>query len=263
MIKFFLWQCLMGNSQTVEVKFMIKGHTHFGPDSHFSHIRKRYRRSDVFSAEDLKIIIRAPSATNNAAILNHTNFFDFKTGLKPYFRDLKGITNYHYFLFEDSHPGIVSVKKHLNNPWTEHLLLKKTVSISDFRTNNSFKPSLLVPPGIAYEKQIDLYKKVRKYVPDEFKDVLCPKPPNYTVDHTSAISSDKNKKLCAPAVSASKPRRKKASKDELRLLNELYNKTPYPTIHVLTDIADEINWTVDSVKIWFNNKRYKSKTTDG
>ncbi len=41
------------------------------------------------------------------------------------------------------------------------------------------------------------------------------------------------------AVSTSKPRRKKASKEELRLLNELYNKTPCPTIHVLMDVADE------------------------
>jgi len=183
---------------------MIKGHTHFGPDSHFSYIKKRYRRSDVFSIEDLKPIIQASSTTNKAAILDHTNFFDFKAGLKPYFKDLQGITDYHYFLFKNSHPGIVSVKKHLNDPWTEHHLIKKTVNISDLRTNNSFKPSLLVAPGIALEKQIDLYKKVRKYVPDEFKDVLCPKPPGYTVDCTCTRSPNKSKKADTPAVSTSK-----------------------------------------------------------
>jgi len=263
MIKFFLWQCLIGNSKTIEVKFMIKGHTHFGPDSHFGYIKKRYRRSDVFSVEDLKTIIQASSTTNKATILDHANFFDFKAGLKPYFKDLQGITNYHYFLFKDSLPGIVSVKKHLNDPWTEHHLTKKTVNISDLRTNNSFKPSLLVAPGIALEKQIDLYKKVRKYVPDEFKDVLCPKPPDYTADCTCTRSPNKSKKADTPAVPTSKSKRRKASKGELKLLNELYSKTPYPNRHVLIDIADEMNWTIDRVKIWFNNRRYKSKTIGG
>ena len=34
----------------------------------------------------------------------------------------------------------------------------------------------LVPPGVALQKQWNLYKKMRKFVPDEFKDILCPKP---------------------------------------------------------------------------------------
>ena len=151
----------------------------------------------------------------------------------------------------------------MNDPWTEHHLTKKTVNISDLRTNNPFKPSLLVAPGIALEKQIDLYKKVRKYVPDEFKDVLCPKPPGYTVDCTCTRSPNKSKKADTPAVSTSKPRRRKASKSELKLLNELYSKTPYPNRHVLMDVADEMNWTIDRVKIWFNNKRHKNKAIGG
>lgn len=263
MVKFFLWQCLMGYSQTIEVKFMIKGHTHFGPDSNFSYIKKRYRRSNAFSVEHLKTIIRASSTTNNVEILNHTNFFDFKTGLKSYFNDLPRITDYHYFLFKTNIPGVISVKKHLNDPWTEHLLLKKSLNVSDLRSKNVFSPRLLVAPEIAHEKQISLYEKVRKYVPDEFKDVLCPKPSNYTDKSTSTKSSNTPKKLNTPSVSTSKPRRQKASKDELALLNELYNKTPFPSKHALMNIADEMNWSIDSVRIWFNNKRYKSKTNSG
>ena len=31
-------------------------------------------------------------------------------------------------------------------------------------------------PGISAKKQWDLYKKVRKHVPEKLKDELCPKP---------------------------------------------------------------------------------------
>jgi hypothetical protein len=42
-------------------------------------------------------------------------------------------------------------------------------------------------PGISAKKQWDLYKKVRKHVPEKLKDELCPKPKvpieyNQTVD---------------------------------------------------------------------------------
>jgi len=262
MVKFFLWQCLMGYSQTIEVKFMIKGHTHFGPDSNFSYIKKRYRRSDAFSVEHLETIIQASSTTNNAEILSHTNFFDFKIGLKDYFKDLPKITDFQYFLFKSSLPGVVSVKKHLNDPWTEHLLFKKPLKASDVRSKNVFSPRLLTAPGIALEKQINLYEKVRKYVPNEFKDLLCPKPSNYIDKSTSTKPKNISKKL-TPTVSTSKPRRQKASNDELILLNNLYNKTPFPSKKTLTIIADKMNWAVDSVRIRFNNKRYKSKANGG
>jgi len=263
MVKFFLWQCLMGYSQTIEVKFMIKGHTHFGPDSHFSYIKKRYRRSNAFSVEHLEGIIRTSSTTNNVESLNHTNFFDFKRDLKPYFEDLPRITDYHYFLFKASTPGVISVKKQLNDPWTGHLLLKKSLNVSDLKSKNLFSPRLLVAPGIANEKQIGLYEKVRKYVPDEFKNILCPKPSNYAGKSIAVKSTNIPKKLKTPPASTSKSRRHKASKDELSLLNELYNKTPFPSKDALMNIADGMKWTIDSVRIWFSNRRYKSKTKSG
>jgi len=74
MVKFFLWQCLMGYSKTVQVKFMVKGHTHFGPDSNFSHIKKRYRRSNAFSLAQLSEIVNKSSVSNKAEIIDH-NFF--------------------------------------------------------------------------------------------------------------------------------------------------------------------------------------------
>ena len=39
-------------------------------------------------------------------------------------------------------------------------------------------PTTLEPTGLAELKQIQLFTKWRKFVPDKFKDNICPKPPN-------------------------------------------------------------------------------------
>ncbi len=257
MVKFFLWQCLMGYSKTIQVKFMIKGHTHFGPDSNFSHIKKRYRRSNAFSLEHLSEIVNESSATNSAEIVDHKCFFDFKTVLDTYFKDLPEIRNYHYFLFATDKPAIVGVKENLNDEWTEYFLLKPPLNQSNAKSQCNVNLNPLHPTGLNRIKQIDLYEKVRKFVPDEFKDVLCPKPKDYSKDKTSKAEMDKKESLSQNKSGIA--RRQKASKKELIILNKVYDKTPFPSNSTINSIAAELNWTEESVTVWFNNKRQRNK----
>lgn len=261
MVKFFLWQCLMGYSQTIQVKFMIQGHTHFGPDSNFSHIKRRYRRSNAFCIENLATTIQDSSATNEVEILDHTHFFDFRTGLDQYFDNLPGISNFHYFLFDVDKPGIISVKEHLGDKWSEYLLLKSSLKPFNAKLCCTFKPSPLAAPGMRRSKQIELYEKVRRYVPDEFKDALCPKPIDYidkgaSTEHT--VKSTIKKRSMSTGYST-KQRRPKASKEELAILNDVFVKTAYPSSTTIAKIAEELNWNTQSVKVWFNNKRFREK----
>lgn len=259
MIKFFLWQCLMGYSKTIQVKFMIKGHTHFGPDSNFSHIKKRYRRSNAFSLEQLSEIIDASSVTNKAEIINHKLFLNFKSAMDIYFRDLPQITIYHYFLFDIEKPGIVSVKENLQDEWTEYFLLKPPLNQSNAKSQCRIEPSSLLPPGINLTKQINLYEKVRQFVPDDFKDDICPKPTDYKDNKYDKAKTIKRKDDLQTVDTKKPSRRKKASKEELIILNSAYDKTPFPTKSTIKTIAKKFNWTEKSVKIWFNNKRSKNK----
>ena len=256
MVKFFLWQCLMGYSKTIQVKFMIKGHTHFGPDSNFSHIKKRYRRSNAFSLEQLSEIIHESSVTNTAEILEHTCFFDFKTVLDIYFKDLPAIRPYHYFLFDTDRPGMVHVKENLRDAWIEYLLLKPPLNQSNAKSQCDVTPNPLQAPGLNRIKHINLYEKVRKFVPEEFKEVICPKPPDYK-GNTAQV--DMEERDTFSTKKSSMARRQKASTEERIILNNVYDTTPFPSHSTIHSIATELNWTEQSVRSWFNNKRYRSK----
>ncbi len=37
-------------------------------------------------------------------------------------------------------------------------------------------PQVIVPPGLSYERQKYLYDKIRDFVPDVSKDIVCPPP---------------------------------------------------------------------------------------
>lgn len=174
-MKYFAWLCLIGDSQIIEVKFMIKGHTFFSPDSNFSLIKRKYRRSDAFSLDHLANIIKGSSKTNDAEILDGKCFFEYNKTLGKLFKDIPNITGYHHFYFDASRPGIIKLKENVNSTWTEKNILK--IKTSDAKAcAKKLKFSNCIPPGLPPIKQLDLYDKVRKYVPEEYKDILCPKP---------------------------------------------------------------------------------------
>ena len=75
-------------------------------------------------------------------------------------------------------PGIIRYRKHQRQSWKETSLFKKTPKFSSLQ---KLQETLiqLKRPGISEQKQKHLYEKVRKYLPEEFQDIVCPKPINY------------------------------------------------------------------------------------
>ncbi len=80
---------------------------------------------------------------------------------------------------DSARKGILRYRERQKNPWQETKLNKKEIPI--FSSIQNIKDVLiqLKPPGISEKKQKQLYDKVRKYVPEEFQDSICPKPANY------------------------------------------------------------------------------------
>jgi len=75
--------------------------------------------------------------------------------------------------------GILRYREHQRDSWQETQLYKK--KLPNFSSMQNVQDVLirLEPPGISEKKQKQLYEKVRKYVPEEFQDSICPKPINY------------------------------------------------------------------------------------
>ena len=69
------------------------------------------------------------------------------------------------------------------------------------------QPEELVPPGIKPIKQVELYQKWRKFVLDDYKDILCPFPGQDVVD----------------AVTKQKKESKKSKKGTKRRSTRAYN----------------------------------------
>ena len=75
-------------------------------------------------------------------------------------------------------PGILRYREHQKDTWQETQLFQK--GSPDFLSKQNLKDALiqLKPPGISSTQQKHLYEKVRKYVPEEFQNSICPKPIN-------------------------------------------------------------------------------------
>ena len=53
------------------------------------------------------------------------------------------------------------------------------------------EPKVLNPPGLREIKQVELFTKFRPLIPEEFREELCPRPPDNVL---AKISSDRREK---------------------------------------------------------------------
>ena len=75
-----------------------------------------------------------------------------------------------FFRFDADHPGMVFYKTRIEEEEQKFLLFKKTAALP------REKPPSLPSPGLDFQRRDYLYKNIRQFVPDEFKDVMCPCP---------------------------------------------------------------------------------------
>ena len=83
-----------GRCKHIELKFMIKGHTHSIVDGALSQMKKELRRSDVFCLDNFRHVINQSASTNRACVVNGDNVYDWKNGLCPYFKEWKDISQF-------------------------------------------------------------------------------------------------------------------------------------------------------------------------
>jgi len=152
--------------ESIELNFMIPGHTKFKCDGSFRLIKKFYRKTTVDCV---------------AQCYNDRNgfqYFDIVNSLKTYFKKLPGLQKFQHFTFTNANPGIIKAQEIANGTFQEFKLLK----INKFTANKILENvkalsfSVLVPPPMKYERQDYLYQNIRPFVKDEYKDITCPKP---------------------------------------------------------------------------------------
>ena len=157
----------------------------FSPDAGFGLIKKRYRRANVYTIEQVaNEVKRSTRATerNDAIILEKKDFGNWKSTLQKFFISLKGISSFSVFIFDKSYPpGEVHVRKYEDDKFQIYNLLKPEVQPDKILKDRAFlnlqkRLDPLVQPQMQAKKQWDLYEKVRPYVPLEYQDIVCPQP---------------------------------------------------------------------------------------
>jgi hypothetical protein len=181
-MQFFLLMVDIGFLKHVELKFMIRGHTHCTIDGGHGIIKKEWRKRDVFNIEQAAQVIRESSpiaGMHYAVILQPENFFGWENLLTKCFKKLPRILSFQEFKMDAARPGVLRYRGCQRDPWQETQLFRKETPA--FSSLQYVQDALmqLNPPGISEKKQKHLYEKVRKYVPEEFQDSVCPKPINY------------------------------------------------------------------------------------
>jgi hypothetical protein len=182
-MQFFVLLASLGVLRHVEMKFLIKGHTHCSVDGGHGLIKKAWRTHDVFTLEQAADVVEATSpieGQHHAIIVTAQDFFDWEALLSPYFRKLPKILSFQQFEMDAKRPGSLRYRQHQTDHWQELCVFKKGIeqlpgewtSLAAIRQHLTSLPA----PGIPLKKQHMLYDKVRKYVPPAYRDRLCPFP---------------------------------------------------------------------------------------
>ncbi|CAG8844392.1 28597_t:CDS:1, partial [Gigaspora margarita] len=169
---FWCWLTLVGMYDTIEVNFIVTGHTKFICDGYFGNIKTLFRKTIINTVDDVQKVINKSTKnnTNNGIRYNDGEewaYYDFSKFLKPHFKELPGILKYNYFLFTSKDPGKVLCQTKAYGTYSTFNILKSRFDINEVLDKISLKP---------YQKNAKNIFTIRKYVDIKFQEITCPKP---------------------------------------------------------------------------------------
>src|SRR3954466_7865788 len=180
---FYLYLVIVGYYESIELNFMVPGHTKFKCDSSFGLVKRLYRKTTVDCVDHVVDVVKRSSIAglNKAQCYNGDEgfqYYDFVSSLETYFKKLPGMQKFQHFLFTCSQPGVVKAQEVANGIFKEFLLLKtkKLEASKVIKKIKALSFAVLVPPPMELKRQEYLYHNIRPFVRDEFKDITCPRP---------------------------------------------------------------------------------------
>lgn len=181
LLQYLMYRVLTGLHDKIDLSFLIVGHTKFFPDGFFGLIKLLYRKSQVYTYDQLADTIESSSRNGHNVCVRATQrpeviYRDWTTWLSQYFATFKGISKYHHFKIDRKKPSVLIVKECQGGEETEIDIAKKTFPFSKDNPPRRL-PKRLLPAGLSLERQWYLYDQIRRHIPVEsHKDQTCPRP---------------------------------------------------------------------------------------
>jgi len=181
-LQYLLYRVMTGRHKSITLSFMLVGHTKFSPDGYFGLIKKKYRRSKVYTYDQLVDIINSSTTGkfNICQTFRDANqhkkvpFRKWSAWLRKYFKELPGITGYQHFRFTAATPGKVAVKQDVDaEEKTIQLLKDKDLHFS----RDQDEPESFSAKGLTAKRQWYLYDAITPHIPNAAdQHTTAPKP---------------------------------------------------------------------------------------
>lgn len=179
MLWYLLWRTMHGLHNSINLNFMIVGHTKFAPDWCFGLLKQAYRHTPVSSLQNIVKMVESSTVNKvNVAQLvgdeeQHVSVeqFDWHNFLQPYFKAFRGIKQYQHFRFSSTEKGVVFAK---NKP--DEVEVKFQLLMNEGLFPPRDMPPPLVPGGLDARRKWYLYDTIREFCSETEMDKSCPLP---------------------------------------------------------------------------------------
>ena len=144
-----MWRAQTGRHIEITLSFLIVGHTKFSPDTCFSLIKQKYRKTFVGCLEDIAFVVSKSSEVNETQLVGAQDgtsivpMFDWGSFFDPLTKKIKGIKKFQHFRFSSNHPGKVFARSTCDGDEKEFSLIKKNC---EHQLKHGF-PETIPPPG--------------------------------------------------------------------------------------------------------------------
>jgi hypothetical protein len=166
--------------EKVNFVFLVVGHTKNACDRWFNTLKRTYRRSNIYSFDQLTESMKTHKFIN-VTVSEASDFQDWDKFFNSiYKRPASGTTHKnHIFTAEKENKTLLHLRKDDlpgTQETTQDIMKKNTNNPERFALLRSPPLETLVPPGIPPIKQVELFSKYRSLLPEPFRDITCPDP---------------------------------------------------------------------------------------
>lgn len=183
LIRYLMWRVITGKNSCCKISFLPTGHTKFQPDLYFGCFKRTFRRSSCATISDVLDVAQRSCPSTNAIVpvpvgseSGHVHIPTFDWQSKFNNMNMKNIPNLsmvHHIEISKEFSGYVRTKRSLHSEVVDFNMLSCNIP-SDFGN----MPEIIRPSGLSHDRQAYLYDKIRRFVPKDKKDILCPRPSN-------------------------------------------------------------------------------------
>ena len=182
-IQYLMYRVMTGKHKSINLSFMLVGHTKFSPDGYFGLIKKRYRRSKIYTYDHLVDVINLSTTGGFNTCQRYRDsqgrevfqFRKWSTWLGKIFKKLPEITRYQHFRIDENALGEIAVKMSVDAKEETFALLKKKADRLDEKLGKL--PPVHPIKDLSPKRQWYLYDMIRPHIPTEAdKESTAPKP---------------------------------------------------------------------------------------